>query len=81
MSNIVPANVINGFGAGFIFVPLATLAVGTLRNEEIGNATGIQNLLRNIGGSIGLSFVATKLVRSAQEHQAMMVGQFSPLNP
>ena len=81
MSNIVPANVINGFGSGFIFVPLATLAVGTLRNEEIGNATGIQNLLRNIGGSIGLSFVATKLVRSAQEHQAMMVGQLSPLNP
>ena len=81
MSNIVPANIINGFGSGFIFVPLATLAVGTLRNEEIGNATGIQNLLRNIGGSVGLSVVATMLERSAQAHQAMMVGQLSPLNP
>ena len=81
MSNIVPANIVNGFGSGFIFVPLATLAVGTLRNEEIGNATGIQNLLRNIGGSIGLSFVSTMLERSAQAHQAMMVGQLSPLNP
>lgn len=81
MGNIVPANIINGFGSGFIFVPLATLAVGTLRNEEIGNATGIQNLLRNIGGSIGLSIVSTMLARSAQAHQAMMVSQLSPLNP
>ena len=81
MSNIVPANIINGFGSGFIFVPLATLAVGTLRNEEIGNATGIQNLLRNIGGSIGLSFVSTMLERSAQAHQTMMVAHLSPLNP
>ena len=81
MRNIVPANIINGFGSGFIFVPLATLAVGTLRNEEIGNATGIQNLLRNIGGSIGLSFVSTMLVRASQAHQALMVEHLSPLNP
>lgn len=81
MSNIVPANIVNGFGSGFIFVPLAVLAVGTLRNEEIGNATGIQNLVRNIGGSVGLSLVSTMLARSSQTHQAMMVGHLSPLNP
>ena len=81
MSNIVPANIINGFGSGFIFVPLMTLAVGTLRNEQIGNATGVQNLVRNIGGSIGLSFVSTMLVRGSQAHQALMVGHLSPLNP
>lgn len=81
MSNIVPANILNGFGAGFIFVPLATLAVGTLHNEEMGNATGIQNLVRNIGGSIGLSLVATMLERLSQTHQALMVGHLSPLNP
>jgi hypothetical protein len=62
-------------------VPLTTLAVGTLRNEQIGNATGLQNLIRNIGGSIGLSFVSTLLVRFAQAHQSMLVGQLSPLNP
>ena len=81
MSNIVPVNVINGFGSGFVFVPLMTLAVGTLRNEQIGNATGVQNLVRNIGGSIGLSFVSTMLVRASQAHQALMVGHLSPLNP
>lgn len=79
MSNIVPANIANGFGSGFLFVPLAVLAVATLRNEEIGNATGIQNLVRNIGGSIGLSMVSTMLARLSQAHQAMMVGDLSPL--
>lgn len=81
MRNIVPINIINGFGSGFIFVPLMTLAVGTLRNEQIGNATGVQNLVRNIGGSLGLSWVSTMLERSSQAHQAMMVGHLSPLNP
>ena len=52
MSSIVPANVLMGFGLGFIFVPLTTLNVGTLRNDQMGNATGIQNLMRNVGGSV-----------------------------
>jgi len=81
MSNIVPANIINGFGSGFIFVPLTMLAVRNLRNEQIGNATSVQNLVRNIGGSIGLSLVATGLERYSQAHQALMVGHLSPLNP
>ena len=62
-------------------MPLTTLAVGTLRNEQIGNASGLQNLIRNIGGSIGLSLVSTLLQRYSQTHQSMMVGQMSPLNP
>ena len=74
-------NLIAGFGTPFIFVPLTTLAIGTLRNEQIGNATGLQNLVRNIGGSVGLSYVSTMLQRYSQAHQAMMVGQLSPLNP
>jgi DHA2 family multidrug resistance protein len=81
ISSVVPANMIAGFGVGCIFVPLTTLAVGTLRNEQIGNATGLQNLIRNTGGSIGLSFVATLLQRYSQTHQSMMAGQMSPLNP
>jgi DHA2 family multidrug resistance protein len=72
---------IAGFGVGCIFVPLTTLAVGTLRNEQIGNASSLQNLIRNTGGSIGLSFVATLLQRYSQIHQSMMAAQMSPLNP
>jgi DHA2 family multidrug resistance protein len=81
MRNIVLPNVINGFGAGFIFVPITTFTLGTLRNDQVGNAAGIQNLLRNVGGSIGISFISTMLERYAQAHQVFMAGRISPLNP
>lgn len=81
MSNIQWPNIIAGAGSSFTFVPLTTLAIGTLRNEQIGNATGIQNLVRNIGGSIGLSYVSTMLERFSQAHQALLVGQCAVQNP
>lgn len=81
MSSVIPANILAGFGTGCIFVPLTTLAVSTLRNEQFGNAIGLQNLIRNVGGSVGLSLVSTFEVRLSQTHQSMMVAQMSPLNP
>ena len=81
MGNVVWANILAGFGTGCLFVPLTTLAVCTLRNEQIGNAIGLQNLIRNVGGSIGLSLVATLQERFAQAHQSFMAGQMSALNP
>jgi DHA2 family multidrug resistance protein len=80
-SNIVVPNLISGFGTGFIFVPLTTVGMGTLRNDQIGNAAGIQNLLRNIGGSVGIAFVSTMLERFAQAHQAFMTARVSALSP
>jgi MFS transporter, DHA2 family, multidrug resistance protein len=74
---IVWPNVLSGLATGFIFVPLTTITMGTLRTEEIGTGTGIFNLMRNIGGSVGISAVATMLARGAQAHQALMVGDLS----
>ncbi len=79
--SIVVPNLLNGFGTAFVFVPLTTLVVGALRQDQMGNATAIQNLLRNLGGSIGISYVSTMLERLAQVHQATMVGHLSPLDP
>jgi DHA2 family multidrug resistance protein len=79
--SVIPANILAGFGVGCLFVPLTTLAVSTLRNEQIGNAVGLQNLIRNIGGSIGLSLVATFQERFSQAHQSMLARQMSVLNP
>ena len=80
MGSILPANILAGFGTGCLFVPLTTLAVSTLRNEQIGNAIALQNLIRNIGGSVGLALVSTFQERLAQAHQFMLVKQLSPLN-
>jgi DHA2 family multidrug resistance protein len=79
--SIVVPNLISGFGTGFIFVPLTTVGMGTLRNDQIGNAAGIQNLLRNIGGSVGISFVSTMLDRFAQAHQPFLTARVSTLSP
>jgi DHA2 family multidrug resistance protein len=64
---------ITGFGLSFIFVPISTAAYGTLDNKQIGNASGIFNLFRNVGGSIGISVAQTLLVRRADVHQNEIV--------
>jgi MFS transporter, DHA2 family, multidrug resistance protein len=60
---------ITGFGIGFIFVPVSTQAYGTLQPQQIGNAAGLYNLMRNIGGSIGISVTSTLLTRRSAVHQ------------
>jgi DHA2 family multidrug resistance protein len=60
---------ITGFGLSFVFVPISTAAYGTLSNEQMGNASGIFNLLRNVGGSIGISIATTLLTRCTDAHQ------------
>ena len=60
---------ITGFGLSFVFVPINIAAYGTLDNKQIGNASGIFNLMRNVGGSIGISIASTLLTRRADVHQ------------
>ncbi len=67
------AIMLSGFGSGSIFVPLSAVAVTGLRNEEIGNASGLYNLARNVGGSIGISIVNTIIARHQQLHQNELV--------
>jgi len=71
---------LTGFALSFVFVPLATLSVATLSNNEMGNATGLFNMLRNIGGSIGISMATTALIRRADLHQTEMGAQLGPSN-
>jgi DHA2 family multidrug resistance protein len=80
MSSVVVPNILNGFAMGFVFVPLTTITLSRLRKQEMGNATGIYNLMRNIGGSVGISVVMTMLVRGAQIHQSTLAADAgSPL--
>ncbi len=81
MPNVVWPNFLNGIGASMIFVSLTTTTMGRLRNEQMGNAAGIYNLMRNVGGSIGIAAVATFLARWSQVHQATLVGHLTPYDP
>ncbi|HKF02512.1 MAG TPA: DHA2 family efflux MFS transporter permease subunit [Candidatus Sulfotelmatobacter sp.] len=72
------AILISGFGSGCVFVPLSTTTMAFLRNEEIGNASGLYNLLRNIGGSIGISIVNTIVARHEQLHRNELAASLNP---
>ena len=72
------AIVISGFGSGCVFVPLSTTTMAFLANEEIQNASGLYNLLRNIGGSIGISVVNTIVARHEQLHRNELSASLVP---
>ena len=59
---------IQGISLGLLFVPLTTLTMGSVPIQEMGNATSIFNLMRNIGGSMGIAAVTTILSRRQQMH-------------
>jgi DHA2 family multidrug resistance protein len=79
--NVIWPSVVNGIAISFIFVPLTVMTLSHLGQAQIGNATGLYNLMRNLGGSIGIAFVTTMLSRGAQVHQALMVGHLTPTDP
>jgi DHA2 family multidrug resistance protein len=72
---------LQGFAQGFIFVPLQTLALATIRLERLSNATAAFNVVRNVGGSIGVALITTLLVRRAQYHQAILAGHVTQWSP
>ncbi len=74
-------NFIQGVGLAFCSVPLMTISLGMLKKEQMGNATGIFALSRNLFGSIGISMVTAMVVRWAQAHQAELVAHANPFNP
>jgi len=69
-----------GFGMGLLFIPLTTLTLSSIPKPQMGNATSIYNLLRNLGGSIGVAFSATMFTRRAQVHQSRMVEHLTTLD-
>jgi DHA2 family multidrug resistance protein len=69
-----------GFGMGLLFIPLTTLTLSSIPKPQMGNATSIYNLLRNLGGSIGVAFSATMFTRRAQVHQSRMVEHLTTMD-
>jgi len=70
--------IVLGIGLAMIFVPLTTVTLATIPRQEMGNATGMFNLLRNIGGSVGIAMAATLLSRREQFYQTSLVTHSAP---
>jgi DHA2 family multidrug resistance protein len=72
---------VQGVGIGFIFVPLNTVALANIQREKMGNATVLLNVVRNLGGGIGVAVMATLLARRSQEHQTNIVAHVQSGDP
>src|SRR5688572_7900068 len=72
---------IQGFAIGFIFVPLSTLTLATIRREKLVNATAAYGMLRNVGGSVGIAVVTTLLAQRSQFHQSTLVSHINIWDP
>ncbi|HEX6895494.1 MAG TPA: DHA2 family efflux MFS transporter permease subunit [Bryobacteraceae bacterium] len=68
-------------GLAFLFVPINVTAFSHIEREKTSSATGLINLTRNMGGSIGISLVTAMQDRLAQTHQNVLSGHLTPLDP
>jgi DHA2 family multidrug resistance protein len=73
--------VLQGFAIGLLFVPLTTATMHGLAREEIGNASTLFNLMRNVGGGIGIAMVSTLLTRTRVAHAAALSAHVTPYDP
>lgn len=75
------ARIVWGLGMGFYFVPLSAAAIGVVSKEKMGDASALFNLMRNLGGSVGVALAITLLSRRAQFHQHVLVSHVTPYDP
>ncbi len=80
-STVMLARVFQATGLAFLFVPINTSAYAFLPRDKNNAASGLMNLARNIGGSVGISFVTTLLARRTQFHQVRLSENLSAANP
>ena len=78
---VVFARMIQAVGMAFLFVPINTAAYAFLPRDKNNAASGLMNLARNIGGSVGISLVTTMLDRRSQVHRNDLMGHVSASNP
>ncbi len=69
---------LQGIGMGLLFVPLTTITMDAIAREQMGNATSLFNLMRNIGGSLGIASATTFLARNQQALTTRLVSHVSP---
>ena len=72
---------IQGVGMSLVFVPLTTVSMDPVPRERMGNATSLFNLMRNIGGSVGIAMTGTMLARNSQSTTALLGRNVSAYDP
>lgn len=79
--DILWPQVFQGIALSFLFIPLMAVSMAQIPKEKMGNATSIFNLMRNIGGSIGIAIMTTFLARRTQVHQNHLIANITAGDP
>ena len=79
-SHAVRARMLQSFGLAFLFIPINVSAFAFVAKEKTNMGTGIINLARNVGASVGIATVTTLLERRTQYHQAQLMEHVNPLS-
>jgi MFS transporter, DHA2 family, multidrug resistance protein len=81
MGPIISSGLLQGFGLGFVFTPLSTMTFSTLPRRILTQGTAIFSLMRNIGGSVGISIVVALLAENTQVVHSRLIEHLRPDNP
>jgi MFS transporter, DHA2 family, multidrug resistance protein len=77
---IISITMVQGFGLGFLFVPLSAATLSTLPTSERAEGAGLFSLSRNIGSSVGISVVNSMLVQNTQANHAAIAPSVNAVN-
>jgi DHA2 family multidrug resistance protein len=81
MAPVISSGVLQGFGLGCTFVPLNTLALSNLPRHILTQGTAMRSLMRNLGGSIGISVLEALLIQNTQIVHSRLIEHLRPDNP
>jgi DHA2 family multidrug resistance protein len=81
MEPVILSGLLQGFGLGCTFVPLNTIALANLPRHILTQGTALRSLMRNLGGSVGISILEARLTENIQIVHSRLVEQLRPDNP
>jgi MFS transporter, DHA2 family, multidrug resistance protein len=81
MGPVIISGLLQGFGLGCTFVPLNTLALSNLPRHILTQGTAMRSLMRNLGGSVGISVLEALLIQNTQIVHSRLIENLRPDNP
>jgi DHA2 family multidrug resistance protein len=73
--------IIRGIGLGFLFIPITTLSLSTLKGQQIGQGAAFTGMMRQLGGSFGVAMITTFLATQNVQHRSDLVSKLDVNNP
>ena len=79
-SDVLIPLLVRGVGMALLFVPLTTLAIADLTGPELGQGTGLNNMMRQLGGSFGIAVLTTIIHIRSNIHRSNLISNINPYN-